>query len=264
MGSESSVQQLLDVSSAFVENLDDLAGLQLPPDRADQLLSYLTEFLSHRGVAQAVRPVPVDRLRSPGHRGYPLRRTLLVMLNRERHQVTAEFKEVFPTLSIRGIGGDEQSALRDLERQFDQLVREKVRIPPHALMASDEPIRAIVNHLVDWDQFDRENPSPALIWGRVVRHESSGRPTVHWLIGPGGIRNKTALLPRKYRTPYFNLLKPGEWFRGIIREYPDQIVWDEPPKQCQDPTDEQCRQAAWDAIPRVAADEPDVWPLKRQ
>src|SRR5438105_1457077 len=73
----------------------------------------------------------VQRLRAEEDNGYPLRRTLLVVFNRVGRQVTAEFKEVAAILEIRGLGADEADAFRDLERQFDLVVRTKVRIPPH-------------------------------------------------------------------------------------------------------------------------------------
>src|SRR5262249_3380901 len=154
--------------------------------------------LVDKGIAQTVRPVPLQRMRSVEHSGYPLKRTLLVTFNRDRGRVLAELKEVSRTLGIQGVGYDEESALQDLERQFDQLVREKVRIPPHARNERNEPILNIVNYLVDWKKFDRENPTPHLLWGRIVRRGASGRPTIHWLVGPDDLREKTAILPWRF------------------------------------------------------------------
>jgi len=206
----------------------------------------------------------VQRLRCAEYNGYPLQRAVLVLFNRDGRKVTDEFKEVAHILAVRGLGTDAAEAFRDLERQFDQLVREKVRIPPHAHSAADDAVRVVINHLVDWDQFARENPPSRLLWGKIERFTSSGLPMIHWLVGAEGLRNRSAVLPRKFWTPYFGLLAQGDWFRGAAREYRDRVEWDEPPKSCPDPTDPKTRQAAWDAIPRIEADDPDAWPLKRK
>jgi hypothetical protein len=115
---------------------------------------------------------------------------------------------------------------------------------------------------VDWDQFARENPPSRLLWGKIERLTSSGLPMIHWLVGPDGLRDQRAVLPRKFWTPYIDLLGQGEWFRGAAREYLDHVEWDEPPTRCPDPTHPRNRQAAWDAIPRIEADDPDAWPVK--
>jgi len=219
------------------------------------------------GVSQVARPRPVPRLRPPEpaeHHGYPLRRTQLVTFNREKVGVTAELKEASRLLGLQGLGIDEDAALRDLERRFDQLVWEKVRIPPHARGAADDTLRVVINHLVDWDQFARENPPSRLLWGKIERLTSSRLPMIHWLVGPDGLRERSAVLPRKFWTPYFGLLAPGDWFRGAAREYFDHVEWDDPPTRCPDPTDPRNRQAVWDAIPCIGADDPDAWPLKRK
>ncbi len=262
LGSEVNSGQLFDLTSVFLQSPEDLAGLPLVAAQLDRLLDRLRETVRNRGIAQVARPLPIQRLRSPEHHGYPLRRTQLVVFNREKGRVTAELREVSRSLDLRGIGADEALALRDLERQFDWLVREKVRIPLHARQARDEMVRLIVDHLVDWEQFERENPTPRLLWGRITRHGHSLRPTVHWLRGPGGLQEQTGPLPWRLRTSYFLLLKEGDWFRAVVLEYPDRIEWLEPPTRCPDPTDPATRQAAWDSIPRLVADRPDVWPLK--
>jgi hypothetical protein len=209
----------------------------------------------------SVQPQRVQRLPCRENNGYPLRRTLLVVFNRDRHTVTAEFKEVTDILQIRGGGSDKTEALRDLERQFDRVVREKVRIPPHARDDRDELVRRVVNYLVDWEQFERENPAPRLLVGQVMK---SGplRPKVRWLYGPEGVQNTTAPLPREYASVYLSNLKPGDWFQAVVLEYPDRVEWLEPPTRCPDPTNAENRRAAWDRIPRIELEDPDAWPLK--
>jgi hypothetical protein len=256
--SESSRKDLIVLSSAFVEHPRDLAGMPL---RSTDL-GAMEETLSWRGIAQAVRPRRVQRLRSSENAGYPLRRTLLVTFNREQGHVTADLREIASIFPIQGIGADEDSAFSDLERRFDQLVREKVRIPPHAKRAQDHLIRTVVNHLVDWEQFERENPTPRLLVGRVIDATPFGHLKIHWLFGPQGIQNKTTPLAWHYQNAYFGVLQAGDWFQGVVLEFPVGVHWLEPPAKCPDPTDAANRQAAWDTIPRVEAHDPDTWPLK--
>jgi hypothetical protein len=247
------VGDFLDAAAFVVDSVAELGG---PGDDS--------AVADRHGVAHAVRPQLVGRLSCAEHNGYPLQQALLVVFNREGRQVSAEFKEVADILAIRGVGTDESEALRDLERQFDEVVRTKARIPPHARADQDEPIRRVVNYLVDWTQFEQENPLPRLLWGRLLHRKCSGHVRVHWLLGPGGLRGRDALLPRPYATPYFDVLQPGDWFRGVAKEYPGRVEWVEPPARCPDPTDPATGQAAWEAIPRVVVDQPDVWPLKER
>jgi hypothetical protein len=257
-GSESSRKDLIALCSAFAEHARDFAGMPL---RSTEL-GTMEETLRWRGIAQAVRPRRVRRLRSSENAGYPLKRTLLVMFNREQGHVTADLREIASIFPIQGIGADEDSAFSDLERRFDQLVREKVRIPPHAKRAQEHLIRTVVNHLVDWEQFERENPAPRLLVGRVIGATPIGPLTIHWLFGPQGIQNKTTPLSYHYQNAYFGVLQKSDWFQGVVLEFPVGVHWLEPPAKCPDPTDPANRQAAWDAIPRVEARDPDTWPLK--
>jgi hypothetical protein len=185
-----------------------------------------------------------------------------VAFNRELGRVLAELKEVSKDLGIKGVGIDEEGALRDLERQFDQLVTEKVRIPPHARRPDDDRIRSVVNHLVNWDQFERDNPAPQLLWGRITGNTHSSRPRVHWRLGLGGMHGKIGEVPPRLESPYFRQLDDGDWFQAVVLDYLDHIEWIEPPVRRPDPTDPEARAAAWQAIARTLADEPDVWPLK--
>jgi hypothetical protein len=86
--------------------------------------------------------------------------------------------------------------------------------------------------------------------------------TIHWLLGPAGVRRDTGLLPRRYAHARLLALRQGKWFRAVVKEYPARIEWIEPPEQAPDPEDPAERNKAWAAIPVVIADDPDVWPLK--
>jgi hypothetical protein len=256
--SETSVKELLAAAAFFVDSagaLEELAG------RTDDIRA-LRERVGRRGEYPFARTLRVNRLRAPEHNGYPLRRAQLVVFNREMGTVSARLTEVAAIIEITGIGTDEAAALSDLEGRFDRLVREKVRIPPHAREEQDEPIRVIVNHLVDWERFEQENPLPRLLCGRVLRRDAAGRLHVRWLFGPGDIHDRDAVLLRPYATPYFDALQAGEWFQGVVKEHPARVEWLDPPAACPDPTDRRNQLEAWEAIPRALADDPDAWPRK--
>jgi hypothetical protein len=241
MGSEASSPQLLELASPFVGGT-----------------------LRDHGELHAIGTREINRLRSPENNGYPLRRPLLVVFNREPGRVTAEFREIVDILEMRGAGLDEESALRDLEARFDRLVREKVRVPPHARRVEDLPLVRLVNHLVNWEQFERENPLPRLLWGQVVKQAASGRSRIRWLLGPGGIRKQTTSLPRAYGNAFLAALPPGRWFRAVVKEYPDHVEWIEQPDEAPNPEDPEERRKAWEAIPTSFAGQPGVWPLKEE
>jgi hypothetical protein len=239
MGSEASTKELLfELAIAFQQHL---------PDRGDP---------------HAVGTREINRLRSAENNGYPLRRTLLVVFNREPGRVTAEFREISHIRLLRGTGLDEDSALRDLEARFDRLVRERIRLPPHARRDEDLPLVLLVNHLVNWEQFERENPLPRLLWGHVMKSTASGRSRIHWLLGPGGIRKQTTELPPPYSHAALAALPAGSWFRGVVKEFADHVEWIEPPSEVPNPEDPQEQRKAWEAIPTSYADQAGVWPLK--
>lgn len=263
MGSESSVAQLLELSEPFLDGPEGVNGVSFArPGDVKLLLDRISERVQTRGVSASARPKPVHRL-GTGAGSYPLRRTHLVTFNRERGgKVFAELKEVSRVLGVRGVGVDDATALRDLERQFEQVVASKVRIPPHERQPRDDQIRLVVDHLVDWEQYARENPLPSLLVGQVVRHVPFGPTTVRWVQGPGGIRDQVVAVPHALITPYLLDLPAKTWFRAVAAVYPDRVEWIEPPHAIPNPDDRAARKRAWDAVPKVTAADPDAWPAK--
>jgi hypothetical protein len=261
--SEQQQRTLLDIAQPFLDDIRELSGL--PGSGADQLRHFIQqvyERMQIRGVAPSARFRLIQRMGSAEHRGYPLRRTQLVTFNREREGVTAQLREVGDVLKIQGLAIEDNHALRDLERQFERLVQTKVRIPPHAQIPGDRPIVDIVNHLVDWEQFERENPPERPLWGKVLRQERGLRVQVRWLVGPGGIKGQTSYLSGPYLHPTFRHLRPGQWFKASIKEYPEQVEWIEPPYEVPDPENQTAREAAWEGIPTIEASQPNAWPLE--
>ena len=82
-----------------------------------------------------------------------------------------------------------------------------------------------------------ENPTPWLLVGRVIDATPFGALKIHWLFGPQGIQNKNTPLSWYYQNAYFGVLKAGDWFQGVVLEFPVGVYWLEPPAKCPDPTD---------------------------
>jgi hypothetical protein len=253
--------RMLDLHRDFIDSPADLEGLGFD----DASLRKLREYMELRGgLSTIAHPRPVHRLRSAQHDGYPLSRTFHIFFTFAEDGVSAELREVSSILGIRGKGREVEEALRDLEEQFDRLVRTKVRVPPHVQSADDARLVAVVNHLIDWDRFREENPPTRPLWGRVEGKEHRGLLPVFWLAGPRDIRERKGVVSGLYLHPRLRELPEGTWFKAAVREYPNRIVWDEPPYKVPDPNDPVERRRAWEAIPVVHADEPDVWPLAEQ
>jgi hypothetical protein len=260
LGSEQNRDELLEMAFLFGDDVAELTGLAV----GEEVLRELLRQSLQRGVAHAVRPRAIQRLGSVHHGGYPLLRTHLVTFNLEPNRVVAELREVSDVLGIRGEGADEDSALRHLARQFERLVEQKVRIPAHAQRPEDKLVVAVINHLVDWDRFRRENPLTRPLWGKVLEHLPRNRVRVQWLLGPAGVRDETTVLSDPYLReayPQLRQIPTGKWFRAAVKEYPDRVEWVELPYPGPDPHDPDARRQDWAAIPTILADRPDVWPL---
>ena len=118
--------------------------------------------------------------------------------------------------------------------------------------------------MVDWEQYERENPISEGLWGRVASHLPGGRVRVQWLNGPGGISRRTMVLSGRWVHPAFEQLPKGQWFHATVKQYPDRLEWVEEPYAVPDPFDAHTREQAWQAIPTIRADQPGAWPVERR
>jgi hypothetical protein len=255
LASDQSRDQLMDVAKSLRENVFENIVYGL-------LQGAMYQWLADSRNQSIAGPVSVNRILSPSHDGYPLRRTYLVTVNREPGGVVAEIREVSPIIALRGRGAELSLALDDLFRCFDRLVRENHFIPPHVRKPQNERIDAILNHMVDWEQFERENPMSQGLWGQVVSHLPRGRVKVRWLNGPDGIANRSTVLSGRWAHPALQQLKEGQWFHATVKQYVDRLEWVEEPYLVPDPYDQRAREEVWQAIPTVRADQPGAWPVQ--
>ncbi len=208
-------------------------------------------------------PIAIVRISPPSHNSYPLRRPYFVIVNRESDEVVAEIREVSPIIRLRGRGSDVNFALDALARCFDRIVRENHFIPPHVRTPSNDRIDAILNHMVDWERYEEENPLVQPMWGRIRARRRDGSLRIHWITGPNEARDTEALLPSRDIPSSLGEMEVGRWFYGTARCYPDRVEWIEQPDIVPDPNDPEARRAAWDSIPKVPADQPGCWPMKQ-
>jgi hypothetical protein len=227
----------------------------------------LRDLLSHRlrpfrtsGSAQIIR---LDRIPVPGHSSYPLKRRFLATIIREGPAVRISLTSMRPSLLPSGSGPDLETALNDLGRHLQSMVLEHRNIPPHVRGPESSGMQRVLNHLVDWEQYERENPVIQPLWGRIESRTPVGL-SIFWSVGPDGLQDKIGTLADKDVPASLSPIGVGQWFYGAAKCYPNRIEWVEEPHVVPDPTDLEARRALWESLPRVPADEPGCWPLKKK
>jgi hypothetical protein len=164
---------------------------------------------------------------------------------------------------LNGHGPTLAAAEEDIGRRFDELIRENRAIPPHARTPENERIARILGGLVDWERYERENPPKQPMWGQVREQRADGSLRIHWIIGPNELNDQEGDLRGPEVHPSLAAIPVGRWFYGVARSFPDHIEWVEDPEEVPDPRDPEARRALWESLPKVPANEPDCWPLKR-
>ena len=100
------------------------------------------------------------------------------------------------------------------------------------------------------------------MWGQVRERRADGSLGIHWVIGPDQARDAEAYCPLATFPSLLAEVEVGRWFYGTARCYPDHIEWIDEPVDVPDPNDPEARQALWDSLPRITADEPGCGPMK--
>lgn len=210
---------------------------------------------------------PIHRIEIPGEGKkyvYPLRGCVSVLLKGDGEQVEARIRELDSIVSLRGRGKDVLAAMRDLFWQFHLVVEEYWWVPPHDRIESNERVRRVLAHLIDWDRYASENPVEQPLWGRIDANRPDGGLQVRWFLGPDSDRGEyDALLAASDLHPALRSMRAGEWFLGGVRRYLDRLEWTAAPEVVPDPRDKDGRRAAWDRVPAVVMDDPDAWPARQ-
>jgi hypothetical protein len=210
-------------------------------------------------------PPQLATLRSiavPGKPPYPLNAPIRYEVRSEGRFVTVRL--ICPDLDdeVIGRGPNLHSATDDLGRRFDRLVQRNRAIPPHAMTPENQRMARILDRLVDWQRYERDNPLVQPMWGQIRNRHEDGSLVVHWVTGPGEAQDQEATLRGWFVPPSLAEMELGAWFYGTAKCYPDCIDWIDEPHIVPDPHDEEANRRLWESLPRVPADQPGCWPLK--
>ncbi len=199
----------------------------------------------------------------PGKAAYPLRRpvSLSVVSGSTGISIKPQGSDLQGLLA--GCGPTLEAARDDFGRRFDRLIQENRAIPPHARTPDNERIVRILDDLVDWERYEQENPLTQPMWGQVRERRADGSLRIYWVIGSSGVEDREAILRSEDVHPSLAAIPISGWFYGSARCYPDHVSWIEPPDDAPDPEDRAARLELWESLPKVPADEPDCWPLRR-
>jgi hypothetical protein len=163
-----------------------------------------------------------------------------------------------------GRGPTLEAARDDFGRRFDRLIQENRAIPPHDRTPENERIARILDDLVDWELYRRENPLNQPMWGQVRERLADGSLRIHWVIGPNEASDDEGILQSQDVHPSLTEIPVGRWFYGTARCYPDHVTWVDPPEDAPDPEDRAARLEVWESLPIEYADEPGCWPVLEQ
>jgi hypothetical protein len=197
-----------------------------------------------------------------GRPSYPLKRPMALRVVEAPTQVIVRPLDLGLDEDLEGRGSSLGSAMEDFGRRFDLLIQQNRAVPPHARTPENQRIARILGELVDWDRYERDNPLVQPMWGQIRERQADGSLRIHWIIGPDRAHDSEAPLPARHVPTSLSEMEVGRWFYGTARCHPDRIEWIEEPLDVPDPEDPVARQALWDSLPRIPADEPGCWPLK--
>ena len=216
--------------------------------------------------ADHTKPISTKRVRAvpvPNKPRYPLSCPLTLIVIEARHRVIVQPSDLRDHLELRASGSDFRQAMADFGRRFDHWVRQNWSLPPHLRNARNERIVRILKRVVNWDQYEIENPLVQPMWGQILEHRADGAIRIFWVFGPQEARNQEAILPRSDVIPALGEMQQSQWFYGTAKSFPDHVAWIEDPEPAPDPEDEAARAAVWEQLPIEFTDEPKIWPMKR-
>jgi hypothetical protein len=238
---------LRDPAWTFQESLGVLAGVEVPLDPP-----------------AAVRQIKhVNRLIVRGGPSYPLRRSFGVIVFQGDRIAEATIRELESVVMLQGRGKSESDALANLAHQFHRLVEEHWHVPPHDQTDEDRRINRVLAHMVNWEEYEAENPVEEPFWGRIDRVLDDGSRQVYWYLGPRGAHGTKELLPGLSGFHELGELREGDWFYGAGKVISNQLIWTVAPVRAPDPHDPEAVREAWDLIPAKVMSDAAAWPLRQ-
>lgn len=211
----------------------------------------------------ASNPLVLQRVVARNGTVYPLRTEITVVVKHAVRTAEAFVHELRWLESLFGKGNSDELAVAAFSESFHHLVMTHHRKPPHLQTHEDRRVNRVLDHLIDWQQFEVENPIEQPLWGRVGRRDAEGNLSVYWVCGPRGESAAESKLSAPDVVEELDGIVEGQWFYGAGRVLPDRIEWTSRPVHVPDPHDEAAARAAWDLIPSHVMSDPAAWPLTK-
>jgi len=212
----------------------------------------------------ASKPIFLRRVVARDGTVYPLRMEITVIVKRAVGSAAAFIHELRWLESLSGQGKSGELAIEAFSQSFHRLVTMHHRKPPHLQTEQDKKINRVLDHLIDWRQFEIENPIEQPLWGKIGKRNSRGYLRVYWIIGPTDEIDKESLISAHNVAEDLDLIGEGKWFYGAGRVFPDRIEWTTRPVETPDPRDTEAIKTAWDLIPAHVMSDPHAWPLRKK
>lgn len=224
----------------------------------------IAKFLQQVDDVTASNPLVLRRVVARDGTVYPLRTEITVVVKHAVKTAEAFIHELKWLESLFGKGNSDELAIAAFSESFHHLVITHHRKPPHLRTDEDRRINRVLDHLIDWRQFDIENPLEQPLWGRIGRRDEHGHLSVFWISGPSGESDKESKIFASDVVDEFDGIGEGHWFYGAGRVFPERIEWTSRPVEVPDPHDEAAISAAWDLIPPHVMSDLTAWPLKKR
>jgi len=252
-----------DAKRAVVEQWQALRIGKSRSGKSVDVQTSIAKFLQQVDDVTASNPLVLRRVVTRDGTVYPLRTEITVVVKHAVKTAEAFIHELQWLGSLFGKGTSDELAIAAFSESFHHLVITHHRKPPHLRTDEDRRINRVLDHLIDWRQFEVENPIEQPLLGRIGKRDEHGHLSVFWICGPCGESEAESKLFAPDVVEELEDIGEGHWFYGAGRAFPDRIEWTSRPVQAPDPHDETAVRAAWDLIPPHVMSNLTAWPLKK-
>lgn len=189
-------------------------------------------------------------------RKYQLTQEIDVKTIYDKDIYKASFGSPLETLVEIGTGKTKEEALDNLKLNFNQFIENNWWVLPHERTETQKNNASLINKLVDWEQYRKDNPVEEFVLGKIIEIKEK-TAKVHWHVGHGENWQFDEYLPIKDLESLGAELKEGTLFGGTLKVYEDRVEWIESPYYIKE------REFNWDDIP-PAETTGESWPKKKE
>ena len=248
---------------AVRQHLKALRSTKAIRPRSDRSKSSLADLLLESDWISASQPFVLDEIEARDGTVYPLRQEITVVVKEVVNSANAFIQELKWLEPLCGRGPTADKAVEAFGESFHALVKHHHRKPSHMLTNDDAVVKRVLDHLIDWRQYEAMNPVEQPLWGRKGKRDKQGDLLVHWIVGPSDENDKEGTIHADDVCPELDELQEHAWFFGSGKVFQDHIEWMSLPVEVPDPHDEEASRAAWDLIPPHVMSDAGAWPLRR-